>query len=135
MRILVLTTEPVSAAQLRDALPPGADPADAEVMLVAPALHESRLKFWVSDADDAIQRADAVRLESLRRLGEEGVSAGANTGEADPEDAIEDALKTFAADRILIFTHADADEQRYREDVDTEALAQRFAIPVSETRV
>jgi hypothetical protein len=129
VRILVVTTEPVSAEQLRAALPEG-DPADAEVMVVAPALAESRLRFWMSDADDAIARAERVRRESLERLSSEGVDAGADTGESSTEDAIEDALKTFAADRILIFTHPKS-EQRYREDLDAEAVEARFRIPVT----
>ncbi len=117
MKLLVLTSEPVSADQLRDALPGDADPTDAEVMVVAPALHESALRFWLSDADEAIARADEVRRQSVEQLGAEGVSAAADTGESDPEEAVEDALKTFAADRILVFTHG-GDAQRYREDVD-----------------
>lgn len=134
MRILVLTSEPVSAAQLRDALPDGVDPADAEVMVVAPALHESALRFWLSDADEAIARADDVRRQSVEQLGDEGVAASADTGEADPEDAITDVLKTFAADRIVVFTHPDG-EQRYREDVDAGALQERFGIPVTQALV
>jgi hypothetical protein len=134
MRLLVLTSEPVSADQLRDALPGDADPTDAEVMVVAPALHASALRFWLSDADEAIAHADEVRRRSAEQLGAEGVSAAADTGESDPEDAVEDVLKTFTADRILVFAHAGG-EQRYREDVDTGALESRFGIPVTEARI
>ncbi|MGI8711804.1 MAG: hypothetical protein ACR2NR_01180 [Solirubrobacteraceae bacterium] len=133
MKILVLTTEPVTAAQLRDALPTGAgDPEDAEIMVVAPALHKNALRFWVSDADEAIDRADDVRRESVEQLGDEGVAASGDTGEGDPDEAIEDALKTFPADHILIFTHPPS-EQRYREDVDAGELQQRFGVPVTQT--
>ena len=134
MRLLVLTSEPVSATQLRDALPGDADPTDAEVMVVAPALHESALRFWLSDADEAIARADDVRRESVEQLGAEGVSASADTGESDPEDALEDVLKTFAADRILLFTHG-GDAQRYKEDIDPDALQSRFGIPVTQSQI
>ena len=134
MKVLVLTTEPVSADQLRDVLPGDADPTDAEVMVVAPALHESALRFWLSDADEAIARADEVRRRSVEQLGAEGVSAAGDTGESDPEDAVEDILKTFAADHILVFTRG-GDEQRYREDVDTDALQHRFGVPVTQARI
>jgi hypothetical protein len=134
MKILVLTTEPVSADQLRGALPDGADPADAEVMVVAPALHENALRFWVSDADEAIAKADEVRRESVEQLGDEGVAASGDTGEGDPEDAIADALKTFAADRILVFNRPDS-EQRYKEDVDPAELEERFGVPVTRATV
>jgi hypothetical protein len=134
MRLLVLTSEPVTADRLRDALPGEADPTDAEVMVVAPALHKSALRFWLSDADAAIARAEEIRAESLDKLGEAGVSASGDTGESDPGKAIDDALKTFPADRILLFTHG-GDERRYREDVDAGALQTRFGIPVTRNRV
>jgi hypothetical protein len=132
MKILILATEPVTADQLRAALPVDSNPQDAEVMVVAPALHKSALRFWVSDADEAISKADDVSHQSVEQLGAEGVSASGDTGESDPEEAIEDALKTFPADRILIFTHP-ASEQRYKEDVDPDELQRRFGIPVTRT--
>jgi hypothetical protein len=132
MKILVLATEPVTADQLRAALPVDSNPKDAEVMVVAPALHKNALRFWVSDADEAISKADDVSHQSVEQLGAEGVSASGDTGESDPEEAIEDALKTFPADRILIFTHP-ASEQRYKEDVDPDELQRRFGIPVTRT--
>ena len=134
MRLLVVTSEPVSADQLRDALPEDADPTSAEVMVVAPALQDSALRFWMSDADDAIARAEQVRRASIERLGDAGVSATSDTGESDPEKAIEDALETFGADRILVFTHS-GEQQRYREDIDAEALSSRFGLPVTESHV
>ncbi|GAC1388073.1 MAG: hypothetical protein NVSMB48_27590 [Marmoricola sp.] len=129
MKVLVLTSEPVSAAQLRDALPGDTEPSELEVMVVAPALHESALRFWVSDADAAIERADAVRRESIDQLGAGGVAAGADTGEGDVLMAAQDALSTFAADRIVVFTHP-ADAQLHGEDVDTSELTERFGLPV-----
>jgi hypothetical protein len=134
MKVLVLASEPITAQQLRDALASDVDPSDAEVMVVAPALQESGLKFWLSDADDAIARAEEVRRESIERLGDAGVSATGDTGESDPEKAIEDALMTFDADRIVLFTHQGAD-QRYREDVDDRELAERFGRPVDHASV
>ena len=129
MKVLVLTSEPVSAPQLRDALPGDADPAELEVMVVAPALHESALRFWVSDADAAIERADAVRRESVKQLGDAGVAASADTGEGDIVTAARDALSTFAADRIIVFSHP-TDEQLHGEDVDTAELGAQFGLPV-----
>jgi hypothetical protein len=131
MKILVLTTEPVTADQLRAALPADSDPEDAEVMVVAPALHKNALRFWVSDADEAISNAEDVSHQSVEQLGADGVSASGDTGEGEPDEAIEDALKTFPADRILVFTRPDS-EQRYKEDVDPDELQQRFGVPVTQ---
>jgi hypothetical protein len=65
MKLLVLTSEPITGGQLREALATDTDPAEAEVMVVAPAFAQSALRFWMSDADEAIARADAVRRESV----------------------------------------------------------------------
>ncbi len=129
MKVLVVTSEPISAPQLRDALGTDTDPTDAEVMVVAPAFSESALRFWMSDADEAIAKADKVRRISVAKLGDAGVASSGDTGEGDPETAIEDALKTFGADRIVVFTHEPGD-LRYREDLDLDELADRFALPV-----
>ena len=128
MKLLVLTSEPISAAQLREALP-GVDPAEAEVMVVAPALQESGLRFWMSDADEAIAKAEAVRRQTVDRLGAEGVPASGETGESNPVLAIQDALQSFRADRIVLFAHS-GDDQLYREDLDAAEIEERFGLPV-----
>jgi nucleotide-binding universal stress UspA family protein len=134
MKLLVLTSEPISGRQLRDALGADTDPADAEVLVVAPAYAESGLRFWMSDADDAIARAEEVRRDSVKELDEAGIPATGDTGEADPHTAIEDALKTFDADRIVVFTR-EGDDQGYREDLDRDELAERFGLPVDHALV
>ncbi|HSC04548.1 MAG TPA: hypothetical protein VLC49_14555 [Solirubrobacteraceae bacterium] len=134
MKVLAVTSEPITAGQLRDALGTDKDLSDTEVMVVAPAFADSGFKFWMSDADEAIARAEEVRVQSVERLGQEGVSATGDTGEADPYVAIEDALKTFGADRIVLFTHG-GDAQRYREDLDEREIGERFGLPVNHTSV
>jgi len=134
MKLLVVTSEPITGRQLRDALETQTDPTDAEVMVVAPALQESGLRFWMSDADDAIAQADEVRREAVDKLGEGGVSASGDTGESDPSTAIQDALMTFEADRIVLFTHT-GDDKDYREDIDPEEISDRFGLPVDRATV
>jgi nucleotide-binding universal stress UspA family protein len=131
MKLLVLTSEPISAGQLRQAVPADVDPEHAEVMVVAPAVQENPIKFWLSDADDAIARAQRVREETVQKLGAEGVSASADIGESDPFQAIQDALITFDADRIVVFTRGDA-ETGYREDIDALEVQERFGRPVDQ---
>jgi hypothetical protein len=131
VRVLVLTSEPISAGQLSAALPGEFDPRDVELMVVAPALQRSALRFWLSDADDAIERARRTEEETVERLRQEGVQAEGDTGESDPEQAIQDALEIFPAEQILVFTHPES-EQRYREDIDVAVLEQRFRLPVKQ---
>jgi hypothetical protein len=134
MRVLAVTTEPITADALREALPEDVDPAEVEVMVVAPALHASGVRFWVSDADEAIERADAVRRQSLDQLGADGVSVAADNGEGDLEDAVEDTLLTFPADRIVLFVHPEG-ERRYREDADEGEFRERFGLPVDRVEI
>ena len=130
MKVLVVTSEPITAQQLRDALPHDANTENAEIMVLAPALQQSPLKFWLSDADEAIARAEQVRAETVEQLSEEGVQAAGTTGEADPMLAIQDALNRFPAERIVLFTHG-SDGQAYREGVEGSEIEERFGIPVS----
>lgn len=112
MKLLVLTPEPIDAAMLRSVAGPEAD--DAEVLIISPAGTQSGLRFWVSDVDDAIEKAQQTADESAELLEEGGIDAVGDTGEAEPAVALRDALATFAADRIVVFTHPEGD-QDYRE--------------------
>jgi hypothetical protein len=134
MKVLVVTSEPISGNQLRDALPGEVKPEDAEVLVVAPALQEKGIRFWMSDADEAIARAEQVRGETVERLGSAGVSASGDTGESDPLQAIQDALQSFPADRIVVFTHT-GEDQGYREDFEVAEIKERFGLPVDHTTV
>lgn len=132
MKVLVLTSEPVNAEMLRAAVGEGAD--DAEVMVVAPALHDSPIRFWASDDDDAIARAQAVEEETVERLEDEGVDAVGDTGEADPMVALRDALATFPADRVVVFSH-EGDDQAYRENELVPEAERELGVPVVHTTV
>lgn len=134
MKLLVLTSEPISAQRLRDALPEDITTDDLEVMVVVPAFQDGRIKFWFSDADEAIAKAEEVQRSTVERLGDAGLGASGDTGESDPLAAIQDALITFPADRILRFTHPAAD-QRYREEVDVGEIESRFGLPVDHATV
>ena len=128
MKLLVLTAEPISADVLREAAGDEAD--DAEVMVVSPALTDSPLRFWVSDADAAIEHAESTVEETVERLDEEGVDAVGDTGESEPAVALQDALATFKADRIVIFSHPEGDRD-YREDEGLADAEARFGVPVT----
>ena len=126
-RILALVAEPVSDQALASAV--GSDVAEgAEVLVVAPAL-TTRTRFLVSDVDGAIQRAEEVAAETVERLEAGGVDAAGDTGEPDPIQALEDALQTFEAEEIVLFTHPEGDRNWQEEGVVEEA-ERRFSQPV-----
>jgi hypothetical protein len=128
MRLLVVTPEPVDANALRATR--GDEVEGAEVLVVSPAGHQSKVAFWVSDADEAIAEADAAQEETVERLEEQGVDAAGDTGEAEPAQAIQDALATFKADRIVVFSHPEGDRD-YREDDGLADAERRFGVPLT----
>ena len=126
-RILALVAEPVSGEALKSAV--GAERAEAaEVLVVAPAL-ATRTRFMFSDPDPAIGRADEVQEETVERMGEEGIEAAGDTGESDPLLALQDALQTFQADVIVLFTHPGG-ESNWLEEGLVDAARERFDPPV-----
>ncbi|MFN2617815.1 MAG: hypothetical protein ABR581_11955 [Thermoleophilaceae bacterium] len=126
-RILALVAEPVSGEALKSAV--GAERAEAaEVLVVAPAL-SSRTRFMFADPDPAIDHASQVQEETVERMEEEGVDAAGDTGESDPLLALQDALATFQADEIVLFTHARGERNWLEEGVVDEAKS-RFDLPV-----
>ena len=131
MKLLVLATDPIDADDVRRALPDD-DLEGAEVLVVSPATNQSKLAFWVSDPDQAIAEADAAQEETVERLEESGVDAAGDTGESEPGVAIQDALATFAADRIVVFSHPDLD---YREDHGLDDLEDRVGVPVTHAQI
>jgi nucleotide-binding universal stress UspA family protein len=128
VKLLVVTPEPVDAALLRSTL--GDEVRGAEVLVVSPASNRSKMAFWMSDADEAIEEAETAQVDTVERLEEEGVDAAGQTGESDPAQAIEDALATFAADRIVIFSHPEGDRD-YREDEGLADAEARWNVPVT----
>src|SRR5919206_862110 len=126
-KILALVAEPISADVLRSAVGPEAAD-DAEVLVVAPALN-SKKRFFLSDPDPAIERAQEVQEETVERLDEEGVDAAGKTGEEDPMLALQDALATYDADEIVLFTHAGG-SRNWLEDGLVEQAKERFDAPV-----
>jgi GABA permease len=126
-KILALVAEPVSADVLRSAVGEE-DAGSAEVLVVAPALNTKK-RFFLADPDPAIERADAVQEETVERLSEEGIDAAGDTGEEDPLLALQDALVSYDADEIVLFTHAGG-KQNWLEDGLVEQAKERFDAPV-----
>jgi hypothetical protein len=132
MKLLVLTPEPVDADLLRATL--GHEVEGAEVLVVSPASNQSRLAFWVSDPDQAIAEAETAQEETVERLEEADIDAAGDTGESEPAIALQDALATFPADRIVVFSHPEG-ERDYREDKGIAEVEQRYGIPVTHAEI
>jgi hypothetical protein len=128
-RILVVANETVGGEALRDTITERAAGFEENVLVVCPALN-SRLRHWASD-DDRARAAAQERLErSLRRLGEAGVEARGEVGDSEPLQAMEDALRTFGADEIIISTHPEGRSNWLERGV-VDRARERFAVPIT----
>ena len=128
-RILVVANETVGGEALRSEIRSRSEGYDSEVLVVTPALN-SPVRHWTSDEDRA--RAEAQqRLEaSLETLGRAGIDARGEVGDGDPLQAIEDALRTFGADEVIISTHPEGRSHWLERGVVTGAR-ERFAVPIT----
>lgn len=125
-RILVVADESCHGSGLCDEIAYRAGRLPSEVLIVAPALTRSRLHYLASDLDR--ERAEAEsRMEALRiQLADAGVHTSGQVGDANPIAAIDDALREFHADEIVIVTHA-ADELTWLERNLVDQARERFA--------
>jgi hypothetical protein len=128
-RILVIANETVGGEMLRKMILSKAEGVDEQVLVVVPALN-SPLRHWASDEDNA-RAAAAERLErSLQRLKEAGVEASGVVGDGEPLQAMEDAMRTFGADEIIISTHPEGRSHWLERGV-VEKARERFMAPIT----
>ncbi|MEP6910214.1 MAG: hypothetical protein ABI896_07275 [Actinomycetota bacterium] len=125
IEVLVVANETVEGDVLHEAVhATGA----AEVHVIAPALN-SRLRHWVSDEDQAHRTAEDRLSACLARLRSSGLDARGSVGDADPLQALADALRFFPADEIVIATHPEGRSHWLALNL-VERARSRFAQPI-----
>ncbi|HEY7004000.1 MAG TPA: universal stress protein [Gaiellaceae bacterium] len=128
-RILVVANETVAGRSLRAEVVRRAREGDAEVLVVTPALN-TRIRHWTSDEDTARGLAQARLDESLAALGADAVDARGSVGDDDPIQAIEDSLRVFGADEIVISTHPHGRSNWLERGV-VDRARERFDLPIT----
>ena len=128
-RLLVVTTVPVEGDVLRDRVREHAG-ADAEVRIVAPASDLSPLQWLATDEDAARDEAAQIASAAERAVEPRAGAVEAEVGDADPVQAIEDALREFPADEVLVVTRP-GDEAGWLEQDAAEEASERFGVPVT----
>jgi hypothetical protein len=104
-RLLVVANETVQGEALLNEIRDRCRDCDCEILVVTPALASSRAAHWASDVDKAMELARQRMELSLIEIGRLGLKARGQIGDSDPNVAIEDALRVFPADEIVISTH------------------------------
>jgi hypothetical protein len=129
--ILVVTTAPVDGGALRDrVLEHAGNGGQVELKVVATASDLSPLDWLANDEDDARAEAESRAVEVGQAVAPQADQVEAEVGDSDPVQAIEDALRTFPADELVLVTRKADDAGWLEEGTASEALA-RFNLPVT----
>lgn len=98
----------------------------ADRVFVVSAATASPVRRWVSDTDDAREQAGRRVAETVRSLRSAHVDAVGAIGDGDPVRALEDTLREFGGDEIVVATGPSA-----RDAAVATRVRRRFALPVT----
>jgi hypothetical protein len=127
-RILVVANETLIGDELREELA-GRGVDDPVLRVVAPVL-PSRSHYVASDIDRELGEARARLDDTLAWAGGRGLAATGRVSDMTPLTAIEDELRSFAADELLISTHP-PERSRWLESGLVERAREELEIPVT----
>lgn len=129
-RLLVVANETVGGEALLEEIRNRCRGRDGEIRVVTPALAASRAAHWASDVDEAMELARQRMELSLIAIDRLGLKAKGEIGDSDPNVAIEDALRVFPADEIVISTHP-PERSRWLERGVVERAREEIDLPVT----
>jgi hypothetical protein len=128
-RILVLAHEGLGGTQLVEELDRRQAGRGSEVFIVVPALSGSLKQLANDDRDEiAAARVDLERL--LSELGGPGRPVSGLVGDSDPRLALEDSLRQFAANEIIVVNPSES-EMGHLEETSTARALEDVSLPVS----
>jgi hypothetical protein len=125
--VLVIANETLEGEELRGQIV-GDDGAGLELDVLAPVL-TSPIHYGVTDIDREIGQARARLDGSLRWARDHGIRARGRVGDPDPVVAIEDELRDFGADEVIVVTHRD-ERTSWQERVELDRLGKQLDLPV-----
>jgi hypothetical protein len=129
-RVLVVANQTVGGKALMEEIRKRCEGRDSEILVVTPALAGSRAAHWSSDVDEGLETARQRMELSVLALGEAGLRARGEVGDSDPTVALEDGLRSFAADEIIISTHP-PDRSRWLEHGVVERTREEIDLPLT----
>jgi hypothetical protein len=128
-RILVVANETLGGGALRDEIEHRAEGEETAIFVVCPALN-TKLKHWTSDDDEARAAAHSRLQGLLDALDRDGYTATGDIGDSDPIQAMEDGLRVFGADEVIVSTHPPGRSNWLERDVVRRAR-ERFDVPIT----
>jgi hypothetical protein len=125
--LLVVANQALSGSELRERIL--RDGQHVELDVLAPVL-TSHLHYGVSDIDRELEGARTRLARSLAWAKTLNVTVRGEVGDPSPTTALEDELRDFGADEVIVVTHP-RDRQTWQERVELERLQQELDVPVT----
>lgn len=126
--VLVVANETLGGAELRERIV-GADGAAVEVDVLAPVL-TSHVHLGVTDVDRETRAAQRRLERSLAWMRAQRIHAHGRVGRTSPELAMEDELRDFGADEVIVVTRP-GDRGTWQERGELERLRAELDVPVT----
>ena len=127
-RLLVVANEALAGSELRELiLRHGREPVEVDVL--APVL-ASRIHYVVSDIDRELAEARRRLERSLAWARAQKIVARGEVGDPNPATALEDELRTFGADEVIVVTHP-RDRETWQERGELARLRRELDVPVT----
>jgi GABA permease len=102
-RLLVIANETIAGKNLHQQIREMIDEG-GEILVVAPALG-SRLEYLFSAVDEPRAHAKERLAASLESMAADGLNADGAVGDANPVQAMKDAIAVFEPDAVVVSTH------------------------------
>ena len=129
--VLVVANEALSGDELRHRLTEMGECLELDVL--APVL-TSHAHYAVSDVDSELAQARHRLDQSLAWARQSGFVARGEVGDPNPTSAIEDELRDFGADAVVVVTHP-RERETWQEQGELERLRRELRVPVEHVMV
>ena len=129
--LLVVANEPLSGSELRTLIAESGE--GAEVDILAPVL-TSHMHYNVSDIDHELAAARTRLAQSMAWAREQGLEARGSVGDPSPTTALEDELRAFGADEVIVVTH-ERERETWQERDELDRLREELDVPVTHLTV
>ena len=129
-RIVILANEVIGNQALVREIERHTEGRPARARIVFPARVKSPLDLAAGDVDDEIEDAHRRLEASIAAFDQSGIEATGDVGEADPVLALEDALRLFPADEVIIVAHPRERATWLEEDV-VERARREVDVPIT----
>jgi len=125
--VLVIANKPLEGGELREHIR-GLDGARTEVDVLAPVL-SSRAHLAYTDIDKELSEAHRRLARSLAWVRAQGFVARGEVGDPSPTTAIEDELRDFGADEVIVVARG-PEATGWQEQTELARLCDELDVPV-----